>query len=491
MRTGPAPAPTIAKPRVRSVPDYEHTTGDETIELCEAAGVHLDLWQQEAVRDILAENADGNWLAFEQAIIATRQNGKGEILLAILLADLFLLEDGRLILFSAQELKTAKEMFERLIGVIEANDWMKKQVAKNGITTANGNVGIRMKNGVRILFIARSKGSGRGFSADRFIADEAYDLPDEFLAAVMPTLSARPNPSIIYASSAPLDRLESNVLRRIMRRGRRTPAKGSKELAPMDQGLVYIEFSADPKAGLDDVKAWLDANPAVSSGRMTLDFIRTERASMTDAVFARERLGIVDESGSGGLIPIELWDDLGDSASSPLDPIYVAVDVAPDQSWSTITMAGERADGLIHIEVIKRGRGIGWVADTLADLTAKWDVAALVLDPIGQAAALTPALDALGVDYNLYTTRDVTASAAYFYSLITEKRLRHFPQEAMRFAVEAATKRKVGESGWAFNKKNDTDITALVAASFAAYAFARSRGMADPEPKHDGFIYLS
>ncbi|MFW5415040.1 hypothetical protein J0910_00005, partial [Nocardiopsis sp. CNT-189] len=46
-------------------------------------------------------------------------------------------------------------------------------------------------------------GGGRGLTADRVILDEAYNLSDDHMAALLPTMSARPNPQIVYTTSAP------------------------------------------------------------------------------------------------------------------------------------------------------------------------------------------------------------------------------------------------------------------------------------------------
>ena len=76
---------------------------------------------------------------------------------------------------------------------------------------------IELKNGKRLRFIARTGGSGRGFTADLVILDEAYALGDAEMAALLPTLSARPNPQIWYTSTAGLP--TSVQLGRVRERG--------------------------------------------------------------------------------------------------------------------------------------------------------------------------------------------------------------------------------------------------------------------------------
>ena len=465
------------RPRVRSVPDYSFSSGVEAIELAESVGLVPDQHQRDAVMDILAENDAGKWSTFESCVVEPRQNGKGGILEIVDLADLFLFSSAQrdfLSIHTAHEFKTAQEAFRRVLFWVENTDWLRKKVAR--VRTSHGEEGLELLSGARLRFLARSGGSGRGFSADRLVYDEAYDLPEQTVAASLPIMSARPNPSVIYTSSAPLADAKGAMLRRVMRRGRREADTPDGERPPMDPNLAYIEYSADPKADLDDPDVWASANPGVAAGRLSLEFIAKERAAMSEVSFARERLGILDESSGATVIPMDLWDDLGDEQSTPLDPVSFAVDVAPDQSFSTIAIAGERADGLVHLEIVERRRGTGWVADRLKDLQEKWSPASIVLDPIGQSAALLPALDEAGVAYDLFATKDVTAACAYWFSLVTERRVRHMPQSGLRSALEVARKRKVREDGWAWHRRDSTDITPLVAVTNAAYAHALRSG---------------
>lgn len=481
--------PARITPRVRSVPEYGFTEGDDAVQLAHDAGLILDDWQADAVRDFMAVGSDGKWLAKNAALIVPRQNGKGTVLEAIVLADMFLLPTSRLVIWTAHEFSTANEAFLRVRGHIQANRWMDRRVQR--VTTANGNVGIEFEDGKRLLFKARSSGSQRGFSADRLVYDEAYNLPDATLEASKPSMSARPNPQTIFASSAPKDGDESAVLRRMVARGRRNPPTKGADLLPLDPNLAYVEYSADPKADLDDVSEWRRANPGMTSprGLPTVETVADERATMSDVGFARERLGIVDEGTTATVLDMDQWDRLGDPLSSALDPVTFAVDVAPDQSFASIAIAGLRADGVQHTEVVARNRGTGWVADALLELQESWEPQAIVLDPIGQGAALVPALDELGVRYSLLSTRDVTSGCAFFYAAVVEGRVRHTAGAGLRAALEAARKRKVGESGWAWNRRDSTDISPLVAVTNAMYASAVATGRTEESTDSRMFFF--
>jgi phage terminase large subunit-like protein len=147
------------------------------------------------------------------------------------------------------------------------------------IRTAAGAEAIELHSGARLRFVTRSGGSGRGFSADLVVIDEAYNLTAESMAAVLPTMAARPNPQIWYTSSAGM--VASEQLAHIRDRG----LKGG------DPSLAYFEWSAPDGADLDDREAWAQANPSLGY-RVPESFIVTERAALPDEQFGRERLGL-------------------------------------------------------------------------------------------------------------------------------------------------------------------------------------------------------
>ena len=193
-------------------PACSGSRGREAVELAASVGVHLDPWQQYALEVGCAETADGKWAAFEVAVIAPRQNGKDEIFLAREIAGGWLFDED-LQLFSCHEFKTAAEGFRRLLAVVEASDDLSRKVRK--VRTSHGEEGIELLGGQRMRFIARSTGSGRGFTGDVVYLNEAYQLGPENMAALLPTLSSRPNPQIWYGSSAAMSTsVQLHALRR-------------------------------------------------------------------------------------------------------------------------------------------------------------------------------------------------------------------------------------------------------------------------------------
>jgi len=283
------------QPRLRSVPPSGGSEGRNAADLAALAGLELDPWQAQVLEDGLGRRGP-RWAAFEVALIVARQNGKGAILEALELAALFLFDDVRLILHSAHEFKTAAEAFLRIRHLIEDAPQFARRVER--IRTAAGAESIELKDGKRLRFVARSSGSGRGFTSDLVILDEAYKLGDQEMAALLPTLSARPDPQVWYTSTA--GNPDSIQLGRVRKRG----------LAGSDPSLAFLEWSADDGDDPGDRQVWAKANPGLGI-RIAEDYIEREQAALGPDAFARERLSIGSYPSDGGnwnVISAGAWD---------------------------------------------------------------------------------------------------------------------------------------------------------------------------------------
>jgi hypothetical protein len=475
------------EPRIRSVPPSDFSLGVEAIELAETAGLILDPWQQLAVLDALAEGDDGIWAAFEVAILVARQNGKGSILEAIELAKIFLFGD-RLIIHTAHEFKTAGEAYLRIKFLIENTPELHKKVRQ--YHGSHGEEGISFKSGARLRFLARSKGSGRGFTADTLIYDEAYELPAASVAASLPTLSARPNPQVYYTSSAPL--LTSDTLREIRKRGLHQEGMDWSSLAFLEwsanlDGYDVVDGKRIP-LDLDDRRGWSDANPGLGR-RIREMFILKERAAMTDADFSTERLGITDEPKVHAVLNPDRWDALRDPDSQPLDPVTFAIDANPERTWASIAVAGMRADGLVHVELGDRRRGLNWVPDRMVELVQDWEPKMVVIDAMSPAAALLPQLAERGIEVHVTGTTEYARACGSFFDMYEAGRLRHLGQNQLTAATEIASKRLIGDGGaWGWSRRDAGDISPLVAGTLAAFGYFLAR--AETEEPVDNKVHV-
>ncbi len=433
--------------------------------LASRAGLVLDPWQAYALEVGLGERADGQWSAFETALVVSRQNGKGTVFEALALAKLFLFGD-ELFIYSAHEFKTAKEAFRRLGILLDGSADLSARVLR--AVKNPSEFGYDLRTGQRIRFFARTGGSGRGWTADTLFLDEAYNLGGEAMAALLPTLSVRPNPQVWYASSAA--KSTSDQLHAL--RARATSGGDTGRLA-------YLEWSAPEDADIRDRAGWAAANPALGI-RLSEEFVAAEVDAMPEAEFRRERLSIPDLPSGEVVIPEASWRACADVESVANDPISFAVDVSPDRSTATISVAGMRSDGKPHVAVIDSRPGTEWVVERVAALVEKHNPSAVALDPAGPAGSLIVDLQAARVEPVLAKTRDLTQACGRFYDLVMAGELRHRDEGLLNSAVLGARKRTVGDA-WAWARKDArSDITPLYAATLALWAVAEHGRPTDP-----------
>lgn len=428
--------------------------GDKAVALAELAGLHLDPWQQRALRNMLMLDAGGLYASFESVLLVPRQCGKSVVLEAFDLAKLFLGKPGTLILHTAHLFPTAVESFRHLLGLVKNTPDLWAEVAR--VRNAHGEEGIELHNGSRLRFAARTvTGAGRGFSPDSVVLDEAFKLPHEALSALMPALSAKPNPQIVYASSTGYP--DSEILWSLVNRGR----------SGGDASLCYMEWCASPGADLDDRSEWAAANPALGF-RLTEKKIAAERASMRDEDFARERLGLWAEASVQTVFPAGSWENCGDSESQIAGTPHFAVAVSTDRQNATIAACGDRADGLNHVEIVQIGSGTDWILPELVDVTRR-NGGSVTIDPASPAGTLVDDLKRAGVRVRTVTAQKYAQACGSIYDAVQNKELRHLDDAVLNDAVAGATTRNLaGGFAWDLTKPR-SDITPLVAITLARW----------------------
>lgn len=456
-----------APPRIRHCPVREGLVGATVVGTARNVGLNLDPWQRDVIEDAMSvDPVAGLWRTPRVAVSVPRQNGKGAIIEAIEVAFLLgVFPDARLLIHSAHEYKTAQNGFQRLLSYFETVPALAKARdegrVKIGTAAAREYVTV---DGRTVKFMARSKGSGRGFSADLLILDEAQELADEVWAAILPTVSARPNPQIWLFGTPPSPTMNGEVFGRF----RDVALKGE------DPRLAYFEWSASVDDDYAEPSTWAATNPAFGL-RISEDAIRDEFFAMDEETFCRERLGMWDGVASLQVIPEDTWAALT-SETDPDGRVAFAVDVSPDRSRATIGVAGYLGDERVMVQAIDNRKGTGWVVPRLVELTNRWPHVAVVIDAGGPAASLLPELKKARVKRVVpISTREVGQACGAFYDAAMQGRLAHPDQPVLNDALAAARKRPMGDA-WAWNRKSQTaDITPLVAVTFALHGLTTAR----------------
>lgn len=460
-------------PRIARYPQYGSTAAAEVIDLAHAAGLHLDPWQQFVLRHGLGELDGGKWAAFMVSLWVARQNGKGAIIEALELAWLFLFGE-QLILHSAHEYKTAQEAFLRIKGLIQNTPDFDRLV--NRYWQANGEQGIELIGGRRLRFVARSNTSGRGFSGDKNVLDEGQELTVEQMAALLPTMSARPNPQLWIFGTPPEnpDAWCYTV--------RETGEAGTDPRAAYFDwgGGTFNPGAPEDAAKLDDLDLRYATNPAMGI-RITEEFVETERALLKEK-FAHERLGmwLPRATAGAGVIPADLWRRLADPGSARPDDVAFALHVNLLRTHAAIAYAGRRPDGLTQVGLVDYRPGTSWVLDRIKVLKERWDPVAIGIDTrsesllldLGKAGILPPTdLDhPVRGDLAMPGAADVAAAFGLFVDDARREQIRHLDEPPLNVALAGADTRPLS-GGLAWDHKSPVEISPLVAATLAVWAY--------------------
>lgn len=451
------------RPRVELAPSAVRSQADDAAFFASSYGLTPDPWQLRVLESWLAERDDGKWAAARAGLAVPRQNGKNAVLEIRELYGMVAL--GERFLHTAHEVKTARKAFLRLSGFFEnPRQWPELAGLVDSIRKTNGQEAIVLTNGGSVEFVARSRGSGRGYTVDALVCDEAQELTDEQLEALLPTISSAPtgNPQILLTGTPPPPGSNADVFVRTRAEGH----EGS------DARLAWHEWSAAEGFDPDDPEEWARNNPALGD-RLHLEVIETERKQLSDDGFARERLGVWETARRHSIIDIDHWATLGDPASKPVGEVAFAVDIPPERKSASIAVAGPNQAGVMHVELIDKQPGTAWVAERLVALIEKWG-GSVALDPGSPAGSLITELENAGVKPVLIGGRELGQACGAFYDAIVNGTLRHLNQPQLNTAVDAARKRTLGDA-WAWHRRDTaTDISPLVAATLAMHQASKT-----------------
>jgi len=451
-------------PRVHVAPKGRFRgDGEDAAFLSSAYGLAPDLWQAQVLEDWLARaGRGGKFASLTCGLSVPRQNGKNAILE---MRELFgMVQLGEKFLHTAHEVKTARKAFIRLASFFEnTRKWPELAELVKDIRRTNGQEAIVLTNGGSVEFVARSKGSGRGFTVDVLVCDEAQELSDDALEALMPTTSAAPlgNPQWIFTGTPPGPTANGEVFTRTR----------DDALSGKSSRLSWHEWSCTGSADLDDPMSAASANPALG-GRLQWDVIQGERSRFSDEGFARERLGMWDSAGSQRVISADSWKVVADANLVDRgDDVAIAFDVSPDRSTATIASAAWTTEGFPYVEVVESRRGEpDWGIQRFVDMCERHQVRAVVVDGASAAFSLVDPLRQRGLTVTVTSARQMAAAFGNFYDTVMDGGMRHLDQPLLNLALAAARKRKIGDSGFGWSRKDsESDITPVTAATLALW----------------------
>jgi phage terminase large subunit-like protein len=440
-------------PSYRLVPPSDGSRAAEAIELARQAGLELDQWQQDLLTDGMATNGSA-WAASTVICLVARQNGKTEAGVVRAAAGAAL--RGEQVIWTAHQFKAARQAFRSMAELVDTDAFRPYEPK---VLRTSGQESIEFgASGGRVSFIARSSGwSGRGFSIDLLVLDEAFALDDDQMAALKPSLAASRAGQVWYLSSAPHE--TSTVLRRLALKGRSGEAGRT----------VYYEWAAPEDLAPSDTRAWVASNPAMGR-RIELRTIADELQDLKEEAFRRERLGYWAPEALGQVFDKATWSSLAMEDPPPADgPVAFGIDVPPARDASCVAMAQLLGDGSVLVEIVAVDRGATWIVDVAATL-ASGRRSPVLVDGAGWGRELVEPLRGRGVEVTVTDVGAMAAACAGLFDAYVEGRLRHRNDPILNAAAEAAEKRPVGEARWAWSRRTAKgNIAPLVAATLAHY----------------------
>lgn len=456
------------QPRVAIGPRGVCNHASEVSMVSAAYGVTPDPWSFRVLQGWTAEQANGKWAASQCGLSVPRQNGKNVgTLEALELYKLTVL--GRRILHTAHEVKTTRKTFQRLATLFESRRQFPELAEMvQSIRRTNGQEEISLKNGGNIEFIARTSGSGRGYTVDDLVCDEAQELSEEALAALLPAISAAPsgNPQRIYTGTPPGPGMDGGAFTRF----RSAALDGAKRAA-------WFEWSVEGAVDVSDRAHWAATNPSLGR-RLDVETIEDELAAMSPDTFARERLGMWPVSGDVQVVDPEAWAACASDAS-PRGRRVFAVDMSPDRGMVAVGVAALWPDGRVHVECVRHEQtrgGLAWLVDWLAERREPRGHT-VVIDRQSPAMTITDELERRKVGVLVTGAPELVRACGGWADAVRDAQLTHFDQPGLNMALAGAKKRTLGDAGgWAWNRRSvDVDITPLVAVTLAHYGVMVSR----------------
>lgn len=459
-------------PRIRIEPEWASTDGGDAALLMEAYGSSLDEWQRLILDCWLSKDSAGEYTVASAGLSVPRQNGKNVCIEAL---EFFgLLMNGERIIHTAHQVRTAKKSFRRLEQLFTDRRHPEIMGAVKTIRYTNGEESIELENGGSVEFLARSRQAARGFDGvSRIIFDEAQELTDDQMEAIMATLAASETGTrqLIFTGTPPYPNCPGEVFRR--RRQACMTEAGDHD--------AWFEWSVEGKEvgeiRIGDPEIWYRTNPALGI-RLTEEFTKNELATLSADGFARERLGwwspVLAEADDRA-INREAWEACKSEAKKAEGKTAYGVKFSPDGATVALCGAVIPMEGAARISLIEKrqtGHGIQWLADWLN--MRNNEACCVVIDGRNGVDVLVEKITGKAGTWKAKNAvirpgvRDVIASVSTLTDALNERAVTWYKfQEELNDSALTSVKRPIG-GGWGFGGENSAPIEAAALAYWGA-----------------------
>jgi hypothetical protein len=411
-------------------------------------GIELLPWQRWLFIHAMETLPDGRFRFRTVLVLVARQNGKTTWVEIKNLWKMFVLRVP-LVIGTAQNLDISEESWDKAVEIVESVPDLAREVAH--VDKTNGKKALKLVGGPRWKIAAASRKGGRGLSGDDVNLDELREHHTwESWAAVTKTTMARARAQIWAITNAGDDR--SVVLNSL-----HDSALAALEQAEPDEDAPGLfEWSAPDDCPIDDPEMWALANPSLGYPQgITQGALRSAMKTDPEPIFRTECLCQRVPDLVPSKIPLTAWVKCADPKSSMVGGLVLSWGVSWDRSRGVIGVAGYRADGLPHVEVVEYRQGTDWIPGRAGELVKKHQVLAVVFNPSGPGASmLTEVTDRLPIklEPKPMTARDQANACGRLYDAAMAGAMRHLGDDRLLEALRKSATRSLVDA-WAWDMR--------------------------------------
>jgi hypothetical protein len=457
----------VQTPRIHSKLSDLPSKGQDIIDLAAELKINLMEWQKFVCIHGHKIRPDGRWAHSELGLIMARQQGKSTLMMLRILTGMFVWGEG-LQLASAHRLTTSLETFRQIVGLIETNPKLEKEVKK--IRWQHGAEEIELF-GNRRFVVKAANNAARGLSKPETIhLDELREYKDEDAWSSMRySMMAAKNPQVwIYSSAGDQHSVILNKLR-----------ERALSSATTNDPIGWFEWSAEPDSpitlpsGEINWPAFAQANPSLG---ITIhpDNLKAVINDPPDIVKTEVMAMWVDTINSA--IDAQKW-AMCQIDAIPLDPeqpTWLGLDLSPDRKFGALVAAQRLSGERFYIQLLHT-----WSNDySLNDLAVANDIAPYVRKYNTQTVAFSKRtsmavasrLNSAGIQITDMDGAIYAESCDRWLGAINSHRLQHSGQEELTQQTLSAAKLPFGDGSWIIGRRaSRVAVCASVASALVTY----------------------
>lgn len=433
-------------------------------------GLQLDEWQSWLLRHLL-ERYPADWpdqslagrLRYRACVVSIpRQSGKSLIGALLGLWGVAMRTGQTLSLASSAE--QARIIYDRVLATIQGNPTLlarfKKTTERRGIISSDGLARYDIK--------PAKESALQGIRVDTVLADELHLWKKGMWTAVIQGTAASPDGIIIGITTA--GDATSETLLDLYKQGDRA-VNGDPAL----ERFGFFVWEA-PEGCAVDGEAILKSNPAVECGRIPLDRVLGDLATIPEHEARRYRLNQFISGTSESWLPGEVFHRNAGHGIDDITGSVLSVDMTTKLDHATIVAAkkvGDKVQTEIVASVVNPTESK--LYDIISSVAKKVGASALVIDG-SRMPALQKRLKANGFPLWQLWSKEVSAACATTFAMFQQDRVEWNASDLLLIAQSPrGVARYTGENWFLSRRDSMGDIDSVIATTLAIYVASLER----------------